>query len=270
MLITCVKIQNEIDFKLDMSILFMKNGRYIFLIICFCLSANVFVFAQEEDEYYQVEVESDMYEEPGRVFLAEFMLDLSDPVGTFGENVESPGFGISMAAFMQAKPTTSHFYGLDFRYQQFQSVSNIHDVLIDGVYYSFDSRASTNLANFSLKYRYYPSFSLWIFEPYIEGGIGYNWWFTSYSTRDIEFENEFNTNIEKGELSFTYGMTVGMQFAVSSMCYINTKVEYAPGNTSEYHARNDVNNYGDPLEAYTLRKTTTDLVRYAIGVTLAF
>ncbi len=241
---------------------------FTFFLVSFFLSNGL--LAQEEDDYYEVDIYNDEYEEVGRVFLLEIGLDVSQPVGTFVDFVNTAGIGISLSAYVQAKPTKSYFWGIDYKYQRFSGESGIYDEQRDGVFYTYDASVSTNLMSLIAKYRYYPAISIWKFEPYLEGGIGYNWWYTYFSRQDVDFPDTYENMFEKSDLSFAYSMGLGVQFQASGNIYVNTKVDYVSGNSSSYHARNNIDNFQNPLDAFNVHKTSTDLIRYHVGVTFGF
>ncbi len=246
----------------------MMNSRNIAIfLIAFCLCANVSK-AQVDSSYIE---DAEYYDEQGRVYLIDVGLDFGFPLGTYGDNMESTGFGFGVAFLFQAKPDKNYFLGMDFFYHHLQNESGTYDDFVDGFLVPIESSVTTNLIGSRLVYRFYPDAYFSIFEPFLEAGLGIDWFITTNNLFDIEADQSFDLEFENSDIAFAFSSTIGVQATISDYAYANFKLSYSQGGKSDYLAiDDDLIGSALPVDRFRLYKTRTDFIRLSLGVTFAF
>ncbi|MBL0101543.1 MAG: hypothetical protein IPP49_17140 [Saprospiraceae bacterium] len=77
-----------------------------------------------------------------------------------------------------------------------------------------------------------------------------------------------DTNLEKGSLSLSYGISLGFNIPISNKLYLNLKGSYLPGLSTPYYALRPENSIvTSTLDGFDLKRSTTDIFRWDLGVT---
>ncbi|KXK39538.1 MAG: hypothetical protein J5I52_04520 [Saprospiraceae bacterium] len=204
-----------------------------------------------------------------KVSFFEAGLSLFQPVGPFGNN-NSNRMGIEMGYLRQIKQDKPSFWGISIYYTNLGSESGVTTHVVDYYYVTFDESTTSNVLGFDGRFRFYPDIYLGPIECYVEGHLGYKWLYTLTSLT-VQGEDSSDTNFDSGSLSLTYGASVGLQIPIASEWYLNAKASYLPGLSVDYYSKNPKNTIQDKiLDAFDKHHSTTDIVRYDLGVTYRF
>lgn len=215
-----------------------------------------------QDDYYEGE-DDDL---PYSAWMFEGAFSIFDPINTFGQNVEGSRSGFNVNVLKQTKPESDVFVGLGAYYTQIgsdlqENVTSSNEPV--------DDLASSNILGFDLILRYYPDLVFSIFEPFAEVTLGTRFFYTITKSYFPNFDETLDYRTNEMNSSLSYGFGFGTHVIVSDNWAINLKMNYQLANIGKYYVENGENNV-DPLTNFDLKNTSTDWIRYDIGVSFIF
>ncbi|HOX86473.1 MAG TPA: hypothetical protein PKW76_12530 [bacterium] len=208
---------------------------------------------------------------------------LGVPQGEFGDEVDNPGFGLdanflynfSQTPFLVGGSLGFLVYGSETRNEPFSLT--IPDVTVDVT-------TSNNILLAHLLLRIQPQQGF--LRPYMDGlvGINYLWTDTSIRSEDFEFDDDVATSTNYDDSAFSYGGGGGIMVNVwnrsitlddteekkLSSVFIDFGVHYLKGGKAAYLKKGDVERTENGKVIYHPSESTTDLLNYRLGVSLAF
>jgi len=203
-----------------------------------------------------------------KINFLEANLALTKPTGFFNRNLPNSIAGVEIGYLRQLKVEKPLFWGINMYYHPLGSASATIEELLEFNLVQFDYQTTSNMLGFNGKMRFYPNLNLGKLEVYVEALLGYKWLFTTTSKTLTNNQDSSDSNFEKGSLSLTYGVAGGLNFPVSHQLYINFRANYLPGLSTSYYVRNKSNTLSfSTIELFDLKKSTTDIIRWDIGVT---
>jgi len=221
------------------------------------------------DELY----EEESYGEPKRIWMGEFNMLYSIPTGAFAERVDNQFWGFDLGIMRQYRPTSPLFWRLGLSYIHMGGFDAEIDRFFDFITERWDSRTETHQATFTVGARYFLPVSIFGFEPFLEGNFGTNWMLTTTTLTFPETGDQESTT-NRGNLSFTYGIGVGVNYQIHNDFYLNAKCQYQLGVATSYYAFDQEKattfNSNRTLDAFSDHSTTTDQVRLLLGIVYAF
>lgn len=231
-----------------------KIMRYSILLVCLLLHASSCITGQS------------------KVNFLEAGLSYLQPTGSFGRNVNNPKLALQLGYLRQVKIDKPLFWGIDLYYTSLGSESDVIQEIIDFSFVDFDVRTSSHLLGFNGKLRYYPDFYIGKLEFYAEAVLGYKWLYTT-TNRTVSGDSETSdTQFEESNFSLTYGVAGGLHYPLKSdNTFLSFSVNYLPGLSINYYVENPDNQIDtSTLDYFDLKKSTTDIFRYDIGITYRF
>lgn len=207
-----------------------------------------------------------------KVNFLEGNITINQPIGFFSRNITSPKIGFEAGYLRQIQPKSPLFWGVSGYYLSLGSSGTFTIAeQLDFNLVNFDYRSTSNLLGFNGKMRFYPNLPLGKTEFYAEALLGYKWLYTTTNKTLSSDSESSDTHIEKGNLSLTYGVGAGINYPISPSLYFNIRGNYLPGLSKTYYVLNqDKQIKTTTLDMFDLKKSTTDLVRWDIGVTWRF
>lgn len=230
----------------------MVKFRFPFMIM-FCL-VNLNLMAQSKINFF------------------EGNLTINKATGFFGKNIKNINIGIEGGYLRQLKLDNPIFWGISIYYFNLgKSGTYTIQEQLDLRLVNFDYSTESQLLGFNGKMRFYPAIHLAKAELYIESQLGYKWLYTTTTKIISDESNSSDTNIETGNLSLTYGASMGLNYPITSSLYLNLRGNYLPGLSKPYYAPKLSNQIQtSTLDLFELKRSTTDLIRWDIGVTWRF
>lgn len=240
-----------------------------FLALICCTS----MLSAQEDEVYEDDGE-EYYEEPqGKLYMIEAMLDLGIPQAKFGDNLGGLKVGFGLNARFQLKRANPGFFGFDLYAYPVGSESDIIIDFVNGFDVQIRRQANLWITGGNLVYRYYPDLQFWVFEPYFEALIGMKWLFTTYNETDTDSDNNLLFEFAESSVSFSYGLSGGLQIPISDIMYFNIRTSYLLGNSVPYNVRDEQangSNTDDPRDYFEIKNSATDLFKMQLGLSFIF
>ena len=230
------------------------------LIFLQLLILNQSAVAQDED-YSEEE-----YTESYAAWMFEASYTLFDPINTFGRAVEGAKSGFNISVLKQAKPGSDMFFGLSGYYTQ---LGNDVQENVTSQGEAVDDIASSNVLGFDFTLRYYPDLVFGIVEPFVEAHLGTRFYYTITKSYFPVFDETIDYRANETNSSLAYGFGLGTHVVIDESWALNFKCSYQLANIARYYVKNGENNV-DPLENFDLEFSSTDWIRYDIGVSFIF
>ncbi|MBK8350005.1 MAG: hypothetical protein IPL08_21215 [Saprospiraceae bacterium] len=188
--------------------------------------------------------------------------------GFFARQIPEYKFGFDVGFLRQVKTEKPLFWGMDIYYNNLGSTSATIEEILDFNFVNFDYSTTSNLLGANARMRFYPDIYLFGIEPYMEAHLGYKWFFTNTTKAFSDDAESSDTNLEKGSLSLSYGISLGFNIPISNKLYLNLKGSYLPGLSTPYYALRPENSIvTSTLDGFDLKRSTTDIFRWDLGVT---
>ena len=206
-----------------------------------------------------------------KVNFIEANLTLTQNQGHFKRNIQEDLFGLEFGYLRQLKLDKPIFWGISIYYTKLGNNSGTFQEVVDFEIFDFDYTTTSNLLGFNGKVRFYPTLYLGKIETYIEAQLGYKWLFTNTTRSVVGDSDSSDTNTEKGALSLTYGGAIGINIPLNNRLYLNFRANYLPGLSVPYYAYNYQNELvSSTLDGFDLKRSTTNIVRWDLGIIYRF
>ncbi|MCZ2102439.1 MAG: hypothetical protein LC107_12990 [Chitinophagales bacterium] len=193
------------------------------------------------------------------------------PSGPFSKNITTNHLGFELGYLRQIDEDQPFFWGISAYYFNIGSFHAITTEVIDFGIYDFDSATNSNLIGLDGKFRYYPNINLGPIELYLEAMLGFKWLFTFTRKELVDQADTSSGEFDEGQIALSYGMNAGLQVKLSRDIYLNGKGGYYPGLSVPYYALSDQGkSIYTTLDAFDRKRSTTDIIRFDLGITYIF
>ena len=178
----------------------------------------------------------------------------------------------NLSGFGQVKAESPLFAGFELGYSNLQSYGTTLPFIVDGVTEDWNVETKSQILYLELSTRYYFPFKIYTLDFFSEFGLGTNILFTTTAFTPPNSEEASETDTDKSSITLRYGAGLGFHLPIYDMIYIQGRVHYAGGLSTRYYGLKD---RIDPIvdstiEAFELQKSTTDILKWDIGLTFAF
>lgn len=234
-----------------------------FLIICVFI-CNVILL---DRSHAQV----DSFKVP-RIFLAEIGFGALHPTGAFRQNIKDPRFSMETGIMIQVKPEKPLFAGFQLNYSPINTFSGEVNRETNFGFEQWDATTRSNFLSTQLFGRYFVNINPFGLQPYFDFGFGLNWLFTATEYTFINSE-ENSRDLEELGIVPNYGFGFGLNYYVGSDLYVKSSIHYSTGLSAPYFIRTRDHLEDFPLttlEAFDRKQSTTDVLRWDVGITYAF
>lgn len=234
--------------------------------------------AQDEELLDSLSYEEEPSEE---VFIRAFSLDghfiMGFAQGRFQENMDALAAGAGIRILVDSKKTGSSIWGgVELDWMSYGSERT--EILVSNG--AFDERYDLEINNsiFSMNgvLRVIPQWDKRIL-PYADGLFGFKSLYTSSKLYEERFDGNLQIDRETNERDYAlqYGGAIGILIRRNWLgrirTYIDLKVQYLRGSTASYLVRvDDPDSFEDPLDAYELRTSRTDIFIPQVGFVIEF
>ena len=244
---------------------FISSKLFVF---CISLLCSVGLLAQEEESEL-VSYESVIISAHG---------GLAIPVGNLGDKLNDSGWGGGGSLLFLIDKHNPMYLGLDVSHFTYDQEFFYTDILIDGFLAPVEYRTRANILTGHALFRYAPTINSFL-QPYIEGMFGTKHFVTRTRINDLENPDDdtYDQYVEDGDWALSYGGAIGVQvplyyFPNGAGIKLDVRCSYQRGTAASYNVRRDnwLSGSGEPINAFELENSTTDLLIPKIGVLFSF
>lgn len=225
----------------------MKN-----FIICISLFCSCSIIAQDQ--------EHEQAPENFKVSYFDFTINLSSPIGNFGEKLDRNMIGFSAAYLKQRKDNRLDFFGLQLNY--------MHLGAIDQVFAEFEERTGTNLVNLQAVYRYFPNYFFWRIEPFVEAGLGPQLVY-SVTTSTFFDDGSSDLNFEDSDFGLSYYVSIGFTLHIAESVLFVAKTGFNSSTSMTYEVPQEYMG-GLPFENFRPETSPLDFIHNQFGISYIF
>lgn len=210
--------------------------------------------------------------EEGRVFMITASAGGLQPMGAFKKKIHEMQAQFNLSAFGQMKAESPLFFGFELGYSVLQDFGTTLPFTIDGIEEEWNVETNSQILYTELTSRYYFPFKVSTVDFFSEFNLGTNILITTTTFSPPDPEQAGDTDTDKSAITVRYGAGLGFHVPLCEMLYLQGRVNYAAGLSTRYYAEKDsVGTIQEStLEAFELQKSTTDILKWDIGLTFTF
>jgi hypothetical protein len=213
------------------------------------------------------------YKEPSdKVSMITFGLGGMTPQGAFSRKHPDLIFQINLGYLRQIKPEKPLFGGIELGYGIMDQYTADIDFVVEGETETWEVISTSQFLTFELIGRYYLPLKINKLEFFSEFNFGGNLFFTTTTFTPPDADDSSDTEWEKSDFSMKYGIGLGCNFPVSDNIYVHGRFSYIAGLSTAYYTLKPetITLQDSTIEAFDLQKSTTDVLKWDLGVTFAF
>lgn len=227
------------------------NWLYKILLIASVLFVSSCPALLAQDE---ISAEDELYKLKIITLSAEYVA----PRGNYKTQLGDTGWGVSYSSLKEMKIEQPFFLGYEIYWNSLFSVSDF----IQGSNISIEERVSVGSLGLNLVYRYFPSLNLPLADLYIDGHAGGRFLYSLNRSFDQNSGQNIDFFISERDFVVSYGASLGLQVDLGKNNYfLDISASYSAGTSGSYDGKDD------SLTGYALKNSTTNLVRFKIGLT---
>jgi hypothetical protein len=201
--------------------------------------------------------------------MPEVGLSYLRPTGIFSDYHNVNGVGLEGGIHFQFDPSHAYTVGILGSYHYFDSNKIEFVEQIDGINIDLEESVTSQLFTFLGTFRYYPPLLKSDIKIYTDLYFGPKIFFTTYSLRDSDggdYVSEFD--IEKSDVSLSYGVGLGIQIPLWRYMHLNLKGSYIPGVSASYYNKisPEVEDPEFALDGYELKNSSTNAGYLSLGI----
>lgn len=206
-----------------------------------------------------------------RVFTAEMNINVASPQGSFKKNTNSYLYGFELGFLGQVKKAMPLFVGIEMDFVMIGSKTASVERFFNN--YSEFWNSTTNSLKFGgrLFSRYYIDLGTSKFTPFVEFGIGTNW-FTTYTSLQYNSNDENIVENHKIDMVGYYGAAIGASYQLTDNLFLTGKLLYNNGLSGKYYSlrKEDFGGEVTTLDFFDLRTGPTSILNRMIGLSYSF
>lgn len=194
------------------------------------------------------------------------------PAGAFGNKIGNTGFQFNLAGFMQYKSEKPLFLGGELVYSQLQRFSESIIIQSGSISEEWNVSTVSQMMYMGGVVRYYLPVKSGTVDFFSEFSLGSTYFFTNTTFTPPGSEEAAESNLEASSFSVRYGACFGLNLLLTKNLYLQTRLAYHAGLAASYYAKKEIIPIirESTLEAFQRQKTTTDAIKWDIGLTFAF
>lgn len=227
----------------------------ILYLLIISTSINSNLLAQENESF-------------SKINFLEANVSIFQPLGPLKRNLPQTRLGLEIGYLRQLEASKPLFWGISTYYTRLESASATLEELLDFALVDFDYTTTNHMAGLNGKLRFYPDIYIWNIELYAEAQLGTKLMYTTTSKTLSDSQDNSDTSFDNSGWSLTYGISAGLNYPIKNNFYINLRANYLPGLSTSYYKENPTNTiFNSTVDLFDLKNSTTDIIRWDIGVT---
>lgn len=213
-----------------------------------------------------------LHAQDGEVVLARMIsasVDIDFPIAGFKEELDDLTLlGYSFSYFKQVDTSHYSFIGAEVSYTHIGSFSNtINNAGFD----SFNDLTSSDFFSLLISYRHFTPFYYKTIEPFIQGGLGPQFFVTTTNTTFLNDNESSDFRFEERSTGLAYEIGLGLMANIYSGFNLFTSFNFRGGSSVSY-LRPDPNGLVSefPIDSFVLRRDVPSYLKWQIGISYSY
>lgn len=190
------------------------------------------------------------------------------PVSGFSDGIAGEGINGYVVSFHKQIDTSIYsFMGIEFNYNHIASFGNTINTGVD----SFEDVTSSAFATMLFSYRHFSPIYKKHFEPFIQGGLGPQFFFTTTSTTFFDGSGATDFRFEENSLGLAYEVGLGFLSNITSGFNVITYFAFRGGSSVSYLSP-DPNGLTTqfPIDSFLSRRDAPNYIKLQIGISYSY
>ena len=212
-------------------------------------------------------------EDPGDArWEAQVYFDMAVPLGDLADNMSTVGIGVGGEALYHVQGPA--WVGLGMQSYRFDNRKITYLEQFDNENFEVDELTASRSIAAQVIARFQPELNS-IFSPYIQGGIGWHWFYTNTKIKDIENDETIDQFSEYSDSDLGIAIQAGVQISPDAMqaLSIDLRVGYFQNGQIEYMRYNPdiiVSQGAFPVESFEVVLSTVQFIGLQLGLAVRF
>lgn len=198
--------------------------------------------------------------------------DFGIPIGQFGDNMSSVGTGVGAEGLYKVQGPVKVGLGLhSFRYDKNKIT---YDEQFDDEVVEIKELTATRTITLHAIFRFQPELNS-IFSPYVQGGIGWHWFYTNTKIKDLDNDEMIDQFNELRDSELGLALHAGVQISPESLQALNIDVRVGyfkngPVTYLSYNAELERPPGAYPIEFFEARESVVQFLGIQVGLMVRF
>ncbi len=198
--------------------------------------------------------------------------DFAIPIGEFGENLSNNGYGVGAEALYHVQEPV--WIGIGMHSFRFDNNRITYEDQFGDDLVELREIAATRAMIVHAIFRFQPELNS-IFSPYVQGGIGWHWFYTNTKIKDVENDEIIDQFNELRDSDLGIALHVGVQISPKSLQTLNIDVRfgYFKNSAVQYMRYDpDLNDSpgGYPIESFETKVSPVEFLGLHVGLMVRF
>ncbi len=205
--------------------------------------------------------------------LPRFMLhgsfNVGVPQGFVKQHTENAGIGFNGEFLYRMRHNKPFLAGLSVTTVRIDSDFRNYVEVLDGEIFDARETTTSNVFNLSGVFRFHPEINS-LFQPYVQGILGWNFFYTTTRNKDIEFNENFNSYTNSNDIVLSYGGQIGLQI-IPNIYYVrgDIRVGYLRNASVDFMSIDEsmIFEGAFPVQYFEEHTSPVDFLTIQVGVT---
>ena len=220
-----------------------------------------------EDEYEEWETEP-----VGMLFSLDF--NASVPLFQTFEQLSKPVFGFNSVLLYQFKKELPLFTGIAFSIGRYENEYVEYYDFTEFEENLFKESTSAFLMHIDLKARYFPAYTIWILEPFVDLSIGARNSFALTKVTNVDYDENVLNRLEDSDWGLGYGAGIGTLINIddeSKNFFGHFSINFVSGqNSFMYLKKDDAIGTEDPIDRFKRKSIPFRYLKIDTGIIIYF
>jgi hypothetical protein len=206
-----------------------------------------------------------------RVYTAEMSFIVSTPQGSFKKNTSNYIYGAGLGFLTQVKKAKPLFIGIEMNFIMIGSETATVERFFNNFSEFWNSTTNSLMFGGRIFSRYYIDLGTPKLTPFVEFGLGTNW-FTTYTSLQFQSNDESVVENHKIDMVGYYGGALGVSYQLKDNLFLTGKLLYNNGLSGKYYSLRKGNLGGEvtTLDFFDLRTGPTSMLNRMLGISYTF
>ena len=198
--------------------------------------------------------------------------DVGIPIGQFGENLSNNGYGVGGEGLYHINGPI--WVGIGVHSYRFDNAKITYEEQFDDDVIELRELTATRTVALHAIFRFQPELNS-IFSPYVQGGLGWHWFFTNTKIKDLENDDIVDQFNELRDSQLGLALHIGVQISPAALQALNLDVRFGHfknGTVQYMRYDSDLNSSpgGYPIESFETEISAVEFIGMQVGLMVRF